>query len=199
VDLLERENWSVFWDRTIPVGETWRSHIGRAVEQARCVVVVWSEHSITSDWVIQEADDARLRDILVPVMLGTVRPPMGFREIQAADFAAGVPSSRGPAANLFLAAVARVVGTGLNKAALPPSEPANSSRSPRIPLVAAAGVLALVAMAGGGLAYYATHRDQLPPPRVSASPSQPTAQQLLVTSEPTPLVNSHSPDAVASS
>ena len=43
---LEAHGWSVFWDRRIPAGQTWRSHMGQALDQARCVVVVWSEHSI---------------------------------------------------------------------------------------------------------------------------------------------------------
>jgi hypothetical protein len=28
VDALERRGWSVFWDRTIPAGKTWREVIG---------------------------------------------------------------------------------------------------------------------------------------------------------------------------
>src|SRR3954467_5849592 len=82
VAALEARGWSVFWDRRIPAGQTWRSHIGRALDQARCVVVAWSEHSINSKWVLDEADEAMGRDILVPVLLDPVRPPMGFRGIQ---------------------------------------------------------------------------------------------------------------------
>src|SRR6476659_6368890 len=39
VAALEARGWSVFWDRRIPAGQTWRSHIGRALERARGVVV----------------------------------------------------------------------------------------------------------------------------------------------------------------
>src|SRR5215216_2703159 len=85
VALLEGEGRSVFWDRNIPPGGTWRSHIGRELEQARCVVVAWSEHSIRSEWVIEEAEEAKARGILIPVFLDTVQPPRGFRGIQAAD------------------------------------------------------------------------------------------------------------------
>jgi hypothetical protein len=35
VAALEARGWSVFWDLRIPVGETWRSYIGRALEKAR--------------------------------------------------------------------------------------------------------------------------------------------------------------------
>jgi len=94
---LEAGGWSVFWDRRIPAGQTWRSHIGRALEQARCVVVAWSEHSIQSEWVIEEADDGRERGILVPAFLDPVRPPRGFRAIQAADLSGWSPEHPSPA------------------------------------------------------------------------------------------------------
>src|SRR4051794_40491275 len=67
VALFEGESWSVFWDHDIPPGGTWRSHIGRALQQARCVVVAWSERSVRSDWVIQEAEEGKERGVLVPV------------------------------------------------------------------------------------------------------------------------------------
>jgi TIR domain len=110
VAALEARGWSVFWDRRIPAGLTWRSHIGRALDQARCVVVAWSEHSITSKWVLEEADEGMEREILVPVLLDTVRPPRGFRGIQAADITAWSPERRSPAFDSFLADVGELLG-----------------------------------------------------------------------------------------
>jgi cell division septation protein DedD len=85
VSALEAHGWSVFWDRRIPPGETWRSYIGSALQNARCVIVAWSKHSVESQWVAEEADDAKSRGILIPTLLDRVQPPHGFREIQAAD------------------------------------------------------------------------------------------------------------------
>lgn len=82
---LEAHGWSVFWDRLIPSGQTWRSFVGKALSDARCVVVAWSSSSIESHWVHEEADDARQRGILVPVLFENVTPPLGFRSVQAAD------------------------------------------------------------------------------------------------------------------
>jgi TIR domain len=109
VALLEGEGRSVFWDRNIPPGGTWRSHIGRELEQARCVVVAWSEHSIRSEWVIEEAEEAKERGILIPVFLDTVQPPRGFRGIQAADLSGWQKGRNSPAAAAFLIAVAKVL------------------------------------------------------------------------------------------
>lgn len=85
VQALQRHGRSVFWDRQIPAGRTWREHIGTQLAQARCVVVAWSKHSVGSDFVAEEADDARQRGALVPVLIDPVLPPLGFRSVQAAE------------------------------------------------------------------------------------------------------------------
>jgi formylglycine-generating enzyme required for sulfatase activity len=84
-DALAGQGWSVFWDRTIPPGRTWRQVVGAALTEARCVVVMWSEASIHSTWVQEEADDGRERGVLIPILIEPVRPPIGFRSLQAAD------------------------------------------------------------------------------------------------------------------
>jgi beta-lactam-binding protein with PASTA domain len=83
--LLESRGWSVWWDRTIPPGSTFDQVIEQALDSARCVVVLWSSTSVKSDWVKTEAADAARRRILVPVLIDTVKLPLEFRRIQAAD------------------------------------------------------------------------------------------------------------------
>ena len=82
---LAAVGWTVWWDRRIPAGETWRSVLEDALEEMRCMVVLWSSRSIESEWVYEEAAEGRRLGKLVPVMIEAVRPPAGFREIQAAD------------------------------------------------------------------------------------------------------------------
>jgi hypothetical protein len=79
--------WTTFWDRTIPAGGTWRKTIGVELDGARCVVVLWSRASMESRWVHEEADDALSRNILVPVLIENIQPPLGFRSIQAGNLA----------------------------------------------------------------------------------------------------------------
>ena len=67
VQVLESRGWSVWWDRTIPPGQTFDSVIERALDDARCAVVLWSKVSVSSDWVKTEAAEAARRRILVPV------------------------------------------------------------------------------------------------------------------------------------
>ena len=89
VDSLEAQGWSVFWDhRAIKVAEDWHKVIGTAIQQCRCVIVVWSKHSVNSAWVMEEALIAKSRGVLYPIFIDPVPIPFGFTLIQAADFTA---------------------------------------------------------------------------------------------------------------
>lgn len=83
--VLTGYGWSVFWDRTIPVGKTWRKVIEGELHDACCIIVVWTKASIKSDWVHEEADYAKRRGVLIPILVGDVQPPFGFRSVQAAQ------------------------------------------------------------------------------------------------------------------
>ena len=110
VRALEEQGWSIFWDRRIPTGRTWQNYIGQALSDAKCVIVAWSHHSITSDWVIEEANDAKERGLLIPVLLDSVKPPLGFRGIQAADLTDWKPGSSSPRFDQLIQDIAGVVG-----------------------------------------------------------------------------------------
>ena len=84
---FERQGWSVWWDRTVRPGQTWARVISKALDDAKCVVVVWSKNSVDSDWVQEEAEEGRRRKILVPVVIDEVIIPLGYRRIQAARLA----------------------------------------------------------------------------------------------------------------
>lgn len=94
---LEAERWTVFWDPNVLPGEEWRKVIETAVRDARCVVVLWSGDSINSRWVQEEANLGIERNVLVPALLGPVKPPFGFGGVQACNLAdwEGAPESSG--------------------------------------------------------------------------------------------------------
>ncbi len=94
---LEGSGWSVFWDRTIPAGKTWRHVIGAEIKNCHCVIVVWTSQSVESAWVQEEAEEGKRRDVLLPVMLDKVAPPFGFGNIQAADLTGWNGSTDAPA------------------------------------------------------------------------------------------------------
>jgi hypothetical protein len=81
---LAERGWSVFWDRRIPTGKSFDRVIEQELETARCVVVLWSQHSVVSDWVRIEAAEGAARGILHPVWIEDVRVPLEFRRLQTA-------------------------------------------------------------------------------------------------------------------
>ena len=84
VELFEANGLSVWWDRELVPGSTYEDVIDKAIVKAKCVVVIWSKHSISSEWVQAEASDGLERGILIPVLLDKVRIPLAFRRGQAA-------------------------------------------------------------------------------------------------------------------
>lgn len=50
VEALEKEGWSVWWDRNLEAGSTFDREIESVLDSAKCVLVVWTQHSIESDW-----------------------------------------------------------------------------------------------------------------------------------------------------
>jgi len=165
VRALEACGWRVFWDRTIPPGETWRSHIGVPLDQAAVVLVLWSRHSIDADFVHSEANRAKARGALVPILLDDVSPPLGFEHIHAADLVRWIV---GPDTDLppllvrtlerRLAQPARATPQPMPQTA-PAPQPAPASRVAvppgrrfSLPMIAGAIVALLVAAGLGALA-----------------------------------------------
>ena len=82
---LVAEGFTVWWDWDLLVGKRYRETIETELQTAKAAVVVWSQHSIRSDFVRDEAEDAQQRNILLPLLKEIVRPPAGFRQLQTAD------------------------------------------------------------------------------------------------------------------
>ena len=84
-ELFQQQDWSVWWDRNIPPGRSFDAVIEEALGAAKCVVVLWSKNSASSDWVKGEAGEALQRKILVPVRIDSVNVPLEFRRLQTVD------------------------------------------------------------------------------------------------------------------
>lgn len=82
---LGQEGMSVWWDHSIGTGEEFDRAIEQAIDQARCVVVLWTQYSADSSWVRAEAGEGSRRGILVPLLLEDVQVPLAFRRYQTAD------------------------------------------------------------------------------------------------------------------
>ena len=110
VRALEEQGWSIFWDRRIPSGKSWESYIEQNLSDAKCVIVAWSHQSINSKWVKLEATDAEERGVIVPVLLDRVKPPLAFRDIQAADLVNWDPAQSSPEFEKLISDISILLG-----------------------------------------------------------------------------------------
>jgi hypothetical protein len=106
---LEGEGLSVWWDPNLVPGKRFRDIIAAELEAADSVVVVWTAASIQSDYVQDEAEEARIRGVLVPITLEPVKPPAGFRQVQAADLSQWTGAAQHPEFRMLLTAVRTLV------------------------------------------------------------------------------------------
>jgi hypothetical protein len=84
-EALVQRGYEVFWDAKIPPGMTFDTYIFENLQGSNAVVVLWSKHSIDSDYVKEEAEYAKNRRRLVPLNVDGTDLPFGFTRIQATD------------------------------------------------------------------------------------------------------------------
>lgn len=148
---LEEAGLQVWWDALIEGGAAFAKSIEAALAASDAVIVLWSKHSITSDWVLDEA--ARGRDLkkLVPISIDGTGPPLGFRQYQSIKLA---PAADDPGNEASIQAVLRAVLPLAGREALPPAPsqaPPKATTSPnamRRGLLIAGGTAAVAAAAG---------------------------------------------------
>ncbi|MCI4645170.1 MAG: toll/interleukin-1 receptor domain-containing protein [Hyphomonadaceae bacterium] len=86
-EALSAEGYDVFYDVQVPPGSSWESFLQSKINAARAVIVLWSNASVKSDWVKEEAEMAKNAGKLIPVFMDAVAPPFGFARIEGANLA----------------------------------------------------------------------------------------------------------------
>jgi len=106
---LEQQRWSVWWDQKIRLGEAFDEMIEKALAATSCVIVLWSTDSVSSRWVRAEASVGAKREILLPVLIADVQPPLEFSHIQTARLADWQGESSHPEFEKLLEAVSTLL------------------------------------------------------------------------------------------
>lgn len=119
-EAIARFGHDVWWDRHIQGGSRFANEIDRALKEAGVVIVLWSESSIASAWVQDEAAEGRDTGRLVPVSLDASKPPLGFRQYQAIDLSSWSGIGDPPQLADIGRAIEQIVGV---------SEPAQSTKA----------------------------------------------------------------------
>jgi len=107
--LVEERGWSIWFDEALQAGDEYPRVIERALEQVRCVLVVWSKDAVASRWVIAEASEGWNRGILVPVLLDDADPPLPFRQTEAIDFSDWKGDAKAPQVLKLIEAIDRAL------------------------------------------------------------------------------------------
>lgn len=147
-DALERDGHHVWWDRHIRSGSEFAGAIEEALKRADAVLVLWSDESVLSSWVRDEAGEGRDSGRLVAAVLDGCRPPIGFRQFQSTDLSGwtgrGVPKQFGE----LLSAIEQIRPIVQQPEALAPAKRSGSASRSGIRVAAIVLVLIGVVTAG---------------------------------------------------
>jgi serine/threonine-protein kinase len=148
VEALKAHGLSVWWDAEIGGGDGWRDTIQQQLENAKCVIVVWSKRSVGPEghFVRDEASRAQRRRVYLPVRIDKVDPPLGFGETQALSLSGwkGDPADERCAA--VVAAARAIISGGERRHSAGGGSGSRVSRR----AVVAGGVAAAAVAAGAG-------------------------------------------------
>ena len=82
---LEQAGFNLWWDDRLRAGDDFALVIERELNDAACVVVVWSEAARNSLWVRAEATEALDNNTLAQVRVDGVKPPLPFTVVDMLD------------------------------------------------------------------------------------------------------------------
>jgi formylglycine-generating enzyme required for sulfatase activity len=114
-DALETQGWSVWWDPKLRAGEHFDDVIEKALNEAKCVIVMWSERSVQSRYVRDEATYALDQDKLVPVAIESVKLPFRFRGVHTPSLLGWDGSKDLPEFRRLVEDIAAIVGPPANE------------------------------------------------------------------------------------
>jgi TIR domain-containing protein/PDZ domain-containing protein len=178
--LGERE-WDVWWDREIPLGQSFDEVIEKSIARAKCVIVLWSQISVASEWVRNEASEGKRRGILIPAFIEHVDAPLAFRLLNGADLTDWLDGGSPAEFDRLVQGIAELLGQTPKTSAAPELQSISDQRTARTdlartkrwrtPLIVTA--LVLVAVGAGLTGYWLkgpereiSKREEIPPPKV---------------------------------
>ncbi len=118
VDALTAEGYQVWWDREIRAGESFDELIESTLKRVRCVVAVWSQHAVASEWVRAESAWAKDHAKLVSIRIDEeIELPLKFYNVHTLGLVGWEGPRDATGFQALLADIAKIAG--------PPSLPSN--------------------------------------------------------------------------
>lgn len=78
MDRLIREGFDIWWDTKINPGEEFMPILDEQLSKAKCIIVIWTKNSVTSEMVKHEARYGMTHRKLLPVMAQEAEIPKEF-------------------------------------------------------------------------------------------------------------------------
>ena len=113
-DALEREGWTVWWDPKLRAGEHFDDVIEKALNEAKCVIVMWSKLSVNSEYIKAEATEALEQHKLVPVKIENVNLPFRFKRVHTPSLLDWDGSRASPEFRKFVGDISEVLSDSSN-------------------------------------------------------------------------------------
>ena len=151
VKALEDEGFDVWWDQHIGSGTNWRDEIETHLDAAKVVIVVWSKKTVGPEgrFVRDEAGQAQEAGHYLPITVDNVRPPLGFREVQALDLSSWKGNRADPRFQVLTDTIRhRLAGKEIGRKALVVG---NAPLSRRGVMIGGTGALAIAGVGGWAL------------------------------------------------
>lgn len=130
-DALEGEGWTVWWDPKLRAGERFNDVIEKALKESKCVVVIWSKRSVSSQYVKHEANYALKRNKLVPVMIEEIELPFRFEDLDTPSLLGWDGSRDARDFCKLVEDIAAIVGSPVNDAKRKADEEKETNRAPQ--------------------------------------------------------------------
>ena len=105
VRYLRAHNINIWWDDDIAPGDKWRDQITEKLAECQAVLTLWTEQSVKSGSVIEEAEGGKHGGKLLHARLDSAPLPYGFGEVQYADLTHWDRRSDTPESSSLLAAL----------------------------------------------------------------------------------------------
>jgi len=74
-----------WWDRELSIGADIHERVLQQIRDADAVIVLWSQHSVSSHWVRGEAQAGLDAGKLIPIRIDHCDPPLNFRAVLTLD------------------------------------------------------------------------------------------------------------------
>jgi hypothetical protein len=107
---IQEAGFSVWWDYDLNPGQSFNEVIGKKLHNAKVVIVLWSNKSVASAWVREEASAGHQRAVLIPVLIEQVVPPLGFRMLHQVHLSEWSGDRTENEWRRLIAAIERLVG-----------------------------------------------------------------------------------------